>query len=122
MSPPRTSSSPDLAYRISFTSTPTSASAHARSAVRAGTPSRAASTRQERSPSDSPCGLVIGRSRATSMQSAAVSGSIESSPGPFGLAQCCRRLPWVPTLHRERRKHLGPVDDAYRRFVCDRLS
>ena len=66
-------------YRMSVTSASTSARAHARSAVRAGTPRRAASARHARSASESPCALVIGRSRATSMQSAAVRGSIDSA-------------------------------------------
>ena len=53
--------------RMIRTSASTSASAHARSVVNAGTSSRAAKTRQARSPSDRPCRLVKGRSRAISM-------------------------------------------------------
>ena len=53
-----------------------SASCHLRSAVNAGTPRRSASARHARSASESPCGLVNGRSRATATQSAAVIGSI----------------------------------------------
>jgi hypothetical protein len=53
-----------------------SASCHLRSAVNAGTPRRSAKAMHARSASESPCGLVIGRSRATATQSAAVSGSI----------------------------------------------
>lgn len=80
----RTSGAP-LAHgtqRISRTSASTSAFPHSRSVVTAGTPSRSARTRQARSASDRPWGLVMGRSLAISMQSAAVNASIQITTSP----------------------------------------
>jgi len=63
------------AQRMSLTSAGVSARVQIESAVSAGTPSRAASTRHARSASESPCVLVLGRSLAISTQSASVIGS-----------------------------------------------
>lgn len=63
------------AQRMSLASAGVSARVQIESAVSAGTPSRAASTRHARSASESPCVLVLGRSLAISTQSASVIGS-----------------------------------------------
>lgn len=95
----------------------TLSSVQACSAVTAAVPSRCASARQERPPSDRPLPAVFGCSAAAASASASVNSS---------TASCSRTGPRIFSgscfVTHEHRHDLAEVDRAYRRATCDRVG